>query len=171
MVQKNQYVSISTRVSLAFWIVTCAVFICSLSAVAAQQVVVVPLIKTQASAISPSDVLRMGTTSIAPGSTSDVVEITPQASNGGQVTVPTGKYLVITSMSVFPMSPGAGTIEMRLIQNTSITDYWKLSNAEPSHLSFGPGMLIDSGYALTIENYTSSAGDIRVDLYGYVTSK
>ncbi len=161
----------TARIVLAFWIVTGAVFIYSLSAVAAQQVVVIPLIKNQASAISPSDVLRMGTTSIAPNSTSDVVEITPRATNAGQVVVPTGKYLVITSMSVFPESPGAGTIEMQLIQNSSITAYWKLSNAEASHLSFGPGMLIDSGYALTIKNRVSSAGNIRVSLYGYVINK
>ncbi|MCF6187035.1 MAG: hypothetical protein L3J49_06105 [Desulfobulbaceae bacterium] len=161
----------TVRIVLAFWVVTGAVFISSLSAVAAQQVVVIPLIKNQASAISPSDVLKMGTASIAPDSTSDVVEVTPQAGNAGQVTVPTGKYLVITSMSVFPVSPGTGIIEMQLIQNSSVTDYWKLSNAEPSHLSFGPGMLIDSGYALTIKNWASSGGNIRVNLYGYLTNK
>ena len=161
----------TVRIVLAFWIVTGAVLVSSLSAVAAQQVVVIPLIKNQASAISPSDVLRMGTGSIAPNSTSDVVEITPRAANAGQVTVPAGKYLVITSMSVFPESPGAGIIEMQLIQGSAITAYWKLSNAEPSHLSFGPGMLIDSGYALAIKNYASSAGNIRVSLYGYVVNK
>lgn len=168
MVKKNH--PVTAQVVLTFWIVIFAICISSMSA-AAQGVAVIPLIKNHISAISPADVVRLGSSSIAPNAVGSIYEITPAAANAGEFTVPAGKYLVITSISVFPQSPGAGNIEMQLIQDSSVTSYWKLPNAQPSHLSFGPGMLIDTGYTLTIKNWATSPGNIRVSLYGYLTNK
>ena len=148
-----------------------ALSISGISAFAQNQVVVIPLVKNHISAISPSDVLELGTSSIGPGTTAKVLRITPTAANAGDYTVPTGKYLVITSISIFPQSPGAGNIDMQLIQNSSIRSYWKIPNTQPTHLSFGPGMLIASGYSLDISNWGSSPGSIRVTIYGYLTNE
>lgn len=139
-------------------------------AFAQNKVVVIPLIGDDTgSAIPIADVKDLGTTAIGKNITTDVVEISPIGSNVGSFVVPNGRYFVITAMSVFPVAPGAGTVELQLIQNSAARKYWKLSNLEPTHLSFGPGMLIAPNYALKIKNFNSSANSIRVSIYGYLT--
>jgi hypothetical protein len=167
--EKKRPQAISSR-AITFCFLVVAVLGSSIFA-EAENVVVIPLVKNHISAISPSDVLELGTTSIAPGATADVVSITPRAGNAGDYTVPTGKYFVITSVTVFPQSPGAGKIQMQLIQNSSVRSYWVLSNSQPTELSFGPGMLIAAGYSLNISNFASSPGNIRVAIYGYLTDE
>ena len=96
--------------------------------------------------------------------------ITPTAASGGVYTVPTGKYLVITSLTIFPQSPGAGNLYIQLAQNSAARKYWIVPNAQPTHLTFGPGMLVAPGYSLKIYNKAGGAGAIRVHIYGYETN-
>lgn len=170
---KNSTQKVSSLILAVFLMVLSAIVNTSSTAVAAG-VVVIPLVGDQtsaSSAISPSDVLELSTTSIAAGSSADVLRVSPGAANIGVYTVPEGKYLVITSITIFPQGPGTGNLYVYLIQNSYSRCYWVLPNAQPTQLSFGPGMLIDSGYTLDISNGASSAGSIRVTLNGYLTNK
>lgn len=170
---KNSAQKISSLIFAVFVMLLSVVVNTSQTAVAAQ-VAVIPLIgdpTSASSSISPADVLELATTSISPDSTADVLRITPTASNAGIYTVPDGKYLVITSLTVFPQAPGTGNLYVNLIQNSSSRFYWVVPNAQPTELSFGPGMLIASGYSLDIKNWSSSAGPIRVSLHGYLTNQ
>jgi len=143
------------------------VFFSVSSVYAHNKVVVIPMAGDDLT-ISLADVKNLGTGSISAGNSSAVNEVTPTAS-ARSFTIPAGKYLVITAMSVFPQSPGSGTVELQLVQNSAARKYWKLSNSEPSHLSFGPGMLIAPNYDLSINNFAASASSIRVAIYGYLT--
>lgn len=155
-----------SRLSLLQLLAVCLLF--TGSATVRADFYVIPVGKSTSS-ISLADVKSLATAYIAVGDTEDLIEITPTASGVANFTVPAGKYLVITAMSVFPQNPGSGTVDVQFIQNSAARKIWKLPNSEPSHLSFGPGMLIAPNYALTIRNYPTSDGPIKVAIYGYLT--
>ena len=131
---------------------------------------VIPVIKNSNTSIPIANVKDLGTTLVSPGDTKNVKELLPTSVNNGAFTVPSGKYLVITSLHVFPSNPGSGTITLQLIQNSSIRKYWILPNATPSYLSFGSGFLIAPGYSLKIHN-VSATNSFRVSIYGYLTDQ
>lgn len=136
----------------------------------ANQVVVIPLVKNHITAIKPSEVVELGTTSLPANNViTDVLEITPAATSAGTYTVPPNKMLVITNITIFPQIPVAGTIRLQLVQNNSIRKYFVVSSAEPTQLNFGPGILFPEGYSLSIKNWTTSDSSIRVSLHGYET--
>lgn len=116
----------------------------------------------------PSRIKDLGTTEIAPGDTEDVLEISPEAVNVGVFTVPPNKVLVITSVQIFPQNPGAGTLKVRLIQDSRAREYWVVPNNLPTQLHIPTGLVIAPGYSLKIENYPDSAGSIRVKIVGYI---
>lgn len=168
---KKKLKHITSYIFLTFLIISFVFSISSLSAIAAE-VVVIPLIKNHVSAISPSEVIELHTSVIAADNTIvDFYEFTPLASNAGVYTVPTGKYLVITSITINPQQPGVGLIYMELIQNNAIRYSWRLPNSQPTSLSFGPGMLIAPDFSPKIRNAQVSAGSIKVDIYGYETNE
>ena len=116
----------------------------------------------------PSRIKSLSTTQISPGNTEDVVEISSEATNMGVFTVPPNKVLVITNVKIFPQNPGAGTLKVRLIQDSRAREYWVVPNDLPTQLHIPTGLVIAPGYSLKIENYPDSAGPIRVDMIGYI---
>ena len=154
------------QLSLAQWLAICLLFITSATAQA--DFYVIPVIKNSNTSIPIANVKDLGTALVSPGATEDVKELLPTSINNGAFTVPSGKYLVITSLHVFPSNPGSGTITLQLVQNSSIRKYWVLPNAAPSYLSFGSGLLIAPGYSLKIHN-VSATHSFRVSIYGYLT--
>jgi hypothetical protein len=86
----------------------------------------------------------------------------------GVFTVPLSKVLVITTVIIFPQSPGAGTLFVTLIQNSASRHYWVVPNSGPTQLQFPTGVVIAPGYQLKVQNGVSSAGAIRVKIMGYI---
>lgn len=117
----------------------------------------------------PSKIKDLGTTVVNPGETKDVVEISPQGANAGVFTVPSGKVLIITTVMIFPQSPGAGTLQVRLIQNSAARHYWVVPNNVPSQILYPTGLVIAPGYSLKMENYSTSSGSIRIIINGYIS--
>jgi len=157
---------IFSHLSLLQCLAICLFF--TTSATVRAEFYVIPVVGNNTS-IPITDVKNMSTTQINTNSTENVIEVTPGAASNGIFTVPNDKYLVITAISVFPVNPGSGTVQVQLLQNTLARKYWVLPNSEPTQLSFGHGLLIAPGFALKIKNFTSSAGPIRVGVYGYLT--
>jgi hypothetical protein len=115
-----------------------------------------------------SAIKELGTTVISPGQTRDVVEITPQAANGGVFTVPAGQTFVITDVIIFPQNPGAGTLSVSLNQDIRVREFWVFPNNQPFQVHLVSGLLIGSGFSLNIQNGIGGAGPIRVFLTGYL---
>lgn len=126
---------------------------------------------TNVFAIRPFNMVELGTTLINPGDDADVVKITTTAANGGVFTVPADKVFVIKSVGIYPQNPGAGDIYLWLVQNNAIREYWIVPNDHPTQIQLpdNTGIVIASNYTLSIKNGNSSAGAIRVDIFGYIS--
>lgn len=115
-----------------------------------------------------SDFKNLGTATIAPGDSGDVLEITKEAANAGVYQIPNTRVLVIRRMIVFPETPGAGTLQVQFIQDNKARSFWVLPNDRPTQLQFEPGMVIEPGVSMSFNNL-GAAGDFSVELYGYVS--
>ena len=117
----------------------------------------------------PSKIKDLGTTIVNPGTSEPLIEISPTATNLGAFTVPSNRVLVITAVMIFPQSPGAGTLKVRLDQNTASRHVWYVPNDVPTQIFYPTGLVIAPDYSLKIYNYGTSSGSIRVHINGYIS--
>lgn len=119
----------------------------------------------------PSRIKELGTSTVVPDDSVDVLEITPTAANGGIYTVPNKMVFVITDVWVFPQSPGPGMIKLTLEQEDASgavgRDTWTVSNQEPTQLRSSSGLVIAPGFSLRIANFFTSDGSAVIDIFGY----
>ncbi len=123
--------------------------------------------------IKPSDMVEMAEVASS-GETKVLKTGTPQGTGGGVYTVPDGKVLVITRVIIQPMNPGAGTLDITFMQSDAalgdrIRQTWRVPNSQSTEYDFSPGYLISSGSDLKIRNNNTSAGDVAVLIFGYIT--
>ena len=121
--------------------------------------------------ILPSTIKDLGTPNINSDAFAEVVAGTPDAVNAGVYSVPAGKVLVITTVRIYPVNPGSGTLDVQLGQRIGGTDrareHWLLPNSEPTQFDFSPGLVIASGSTLLVRNRPGSAGPVYVGISAY----
>ena len=85
-------------------------------------------------------------------------------------TVPTGQYLVITSIDFTPDLPGAGIDTVQLMWGGHPGRGWAVSNASTSQLLFPSGMPIGPGSQPMAVGNPGNLGTVLLNLHGYLTS-
>lgn len=118
----------------------------------------------------PSVIKMLGTTSLSPnsGNQYNMLEISRDAAAVGAFSVPTGMVFVITSVMIFPQTPGAGTLYVQLLQNSSAREYWVVPNSQPTFIQIPTGLVVGPEYTISITNRSESSGNIRVSVFGYL---
>lgn len=124
--------------------------------------------------IKPSNMVGMAEV-VGPGEIKVLPTGTPQGTGGGTYVVPDGKVLVITRAIIQPMNPGAGTVDITLMQSGGglpdrIRQTWRTSRSQPTEYDFTPGMLVSTGSTLKVRNNSPSGGGVAVLIYGYVAA-
>ena len=128
------------------------------------------VIPTVGRSIPPSKVLELTCASMSAGGSASFFQVNKVGDTTGVFQVPEGKVAVVTTVQVFPQNPGAGTIYLTIRHQFEERYYWVLPNSEPTQLHFSPGMIIGGAfYSLSAANGASSAGAVRVKMYGYLT--
>jgi len=128
------------------------------------------VIPTVGRSIPPSNVLELTYASMNAGGSAGFMKINKLGVTAGVFQVPEGKVAVITTVQVFPQNPGAGTIYLTIRHHVEDRYYWVLPNSEPTQLHFSPGIIVGGAfYTLGAVNSVSSAGAVRVKMYGYLT--
>ncbi|HYA43010.1 MAG TPA: hypothetical protein VEF34_17030 [Syntrophobacteraceae bacterium] len=110
-------------------------------------------------------VYELDTAAVGVGDTKPMIINTPSAANGGDFSVPKGKYAYIDSVVIFPQNPGTGTIYVTLLQGTSIRDAWVVPNNVPTQFYFPDGLAVlggSKGTTLSIKNGSTSSGPVQV---------
>lgn len=116
----------------------------------------------------PSTIVGLETGFIDPGNTADLLEITPAAINAGVFTIPPKRVFVITTVSVFPVSLGAGEVIMELKQGIATRTAWTFPSAQPTQLQFPTGLVVGPGVSMSVANSPASAGTVQVSISGYL---
>jgi hypothetical protein len=155
-----------------FVLVSCLLFTASQSAQA-------DLIK------NASDIKYLGTPQTCGQEIVDVLESTPEARSSGIFTVPDGKYLVITTVTITPdvVHPGEVTgVELALYDGSVAGIYgsWTVPLDHTFQLQFPTGFLVAPGLSLKVRNGAPAdavPGDfcqdypIRVRINGYLVKQ
>ncbi|HJO03020.1 MAG TPA: hypothetical protein QGG47_03480 [Acidobacteriota bacterium] len=115
----------------------------------------------------PSTIRNLGTPDIAPGGNQPLLWSTPDAVNGGDFVVPDNMAYAITSITVIPQQPGAGTNTIRFNLDGRGRYFWVVPNEHLTHLVFPAGIVVGPGWALNIDNVAQSAGVVTVNVDGY----
>jgi hypothetical protein len=118
----------------------------------------------------PSVIKELGTSSLSPdsGTLYNMLEMTRDAGAVGAFTVPIGKVFVITTVMIFPQTPGAGTLYVQLFQNSTAREYWVVLNSQPTSIQIPTGIVVGPEYTISIKNRSESSGNIRVSVFGYL---
>jgi hypothetical protein len=116
---------------------------------------------------------RLGVRALSPGKSSELVDMDTGSACPGTFTVPVENVLVISSVRIVPAEPGPGTIRVTLWHTWSderrdVLEYWVSPNDRPIELDFSRELRVPAGSFLVVENQTTSAGPVRVDMDGYL---
>ena len=136
---------------------------------AQDQFFVIPVSGRRIVAIAPDDVVELRA-QCAINEVKTLERISPSNVNS-TLSIPEGKYLVITSMSIQPVVPGAGYNEGCLRQDFSERIPWAITSGQGQELHFSPGVIIASGSTLSIVNKNNSDNVVKVNVFGYFTDQ
>lgn len=124
------------------------------------------------SPIAPEDVVELATnTSVAPGFSADMRRINNNGINAGNFTVPPGKVLVLQSIQLYPETFGGGKLNVQLVQNALVRNFWVLPQSQPSFIPLSPGLVVAAGFSLDIANGAVSGANVRAIAYGYLADE
>ena len=129
------------------------------------------LLTACASLVSTSEFVDLGTPDIRVGDFAEAVAALPDATNGGIYAVPSGKVLVVKTVTIYPLAPGDGTLDIQLAQRIGASDrareQWIVPNAKPTQLDFSPGLVVAADSRLIVRNRPGSTGEVFVSILGY----
>lgn len=120
--------------------------------------------------VPPGDIVELATAAaVAPGQSGDLRRTTSTGLSAGDFTVPDGKQLVVQSIQIFPETFGAGRLNVQLVQNALVRNFWVVPQNSPTQLLTSPGLVVAPGFSLDIANGAVSATSVRAIAYGYLS--
>jgi len=122
------------------------------------------------SPVPTPDIVELATTTaVAPGQAGNLRRTTPTGLSAGDFSVPDGKQLVLQSIQLFPETLGSGRLNVQLVQNALVRNFWIVPQNAPTLIPADPGIVIAPGFSLDIANGAVSATSVRAVAYGYLT--
>lgn len=140
------------------------------SSVSANKVVVVPLIEDRSSAIKPQAAVELSRSLTNNNVSTGLSRVFPDGSSPSTYTVPEGKVLVITSVFIDPQTSDADPTVIRLMQDNTSRQTWRVTSNFVSQFSYTPGLIIGAGSSVNAINFTTNSGVVRLSLFGYEVS-
>ncbi len=124
--------------------------------------------------IKPSEMVGLGAFT-HPGQTQIVSSGNPDGTSGGPFTVPGGKVLIITKVIIHPIPLRSGQLQIAFMQKDTelgerTRQTWHVTGNEPTEFDFAPGDVVSSDSQLEIKSSSSNAGDLFVQMYGYLAT-
>lgn len=151
---------------ILFTLIICPVFSYK-GALAADKVVVVPLMGRDRSAIPVDDIVDLALFASA-GTSGNFTRYNSSGSvMSNNYAVPSGKTFVICSITISPTVYGNSSMLVTMKQNSITRKVWYISQAMPSHFTFPSGIVINSNFLLGIYNGVGNPSGVYVQVNGY----
>jgi hypothetical protein len=118
-----------------------------------------------------SNLVRLNSDIVGPGTERTASKVTPDGVFTAFV-VPNDRSLVVTSIDIEPVSPGAGTNSVFLTSgpDTAAVGRWSVPNSSVSQFAFQSGIVFPAGSVVKVRSIPASTGQVVVTLGGYLTA-